>query len=397
MKTKLDRKALERLRTQGEGRERIFDVKTTGFFARRTPSGQISFGVRVGPKKARRDIIIGPLGPFTLETARAEAERHLAESKLGQDPAGKRAKQKATPTFKAWAETYLQEAAGRLSPRWVSETRRYLKAVPFGSKLVSEVSAEDVHRFCEAQREKAAAKGGSGAPTANRALAAVRACLSAGWRRSLLTENVARKVRAGHENPPRDRVLSDDELVRLLKVLEEWPDPFMRAAFRLTIETGARRSEVLRAQWEHLDLEEGVWKLPETKSGKPQVIPLLPDTVALLRALPRRGRFVIPGRTPDAPRKSLYGPWTDIKAAAGLEGVTPHDLRRTFGLAVARTAGLLAASKLLRHSDPRVTERVYAPFDMKALREAADATAKERRKRLLRVVNGGQGTEPEKA
>jgi len=386
MKTKLDRKVLERLRTQGEGRERIFDVKTTGFFARRTPSGQISFGVRVGPKKARRDIIIGPLGPFTLETARAEAERHLAESKLGRDPAGKRAKQKATPTFKAWAETYLQEAVGRLSPRWVSETRRYLKAVPFGSKLVSEVSVEDVQRFCEVQREK-------GVTTANRALAAVRASLSAAWRRSLVAENVARKVRGGHENPPRDRVLSDDELVRLLKVLDEWPDPFMRAAFRLTIETGARRSEVLRAEWEHVNLEEGVWRLPVTKSGKPQVIPLMPDTVALLRTLPRAGRFVIPGRAPDSPRKGLHGPWTAIKAAAGLEKVTPHDLRRTYGLAVARTAGILAASKLLRHSDVRVTSKVYAPFDLAALREAADTTAKARRKRLLKVVNGGSGQE----
>jgi integrase len=393
MKAKLDRKALEGLRTHGEGRARVFDTKTTGFFARRTPSGHVSFGVVVGPKKARREIIIGPLGPFTLDKARAEAERLISESKLGHDPAGTRAKENATPTFKKWAEEYLKDAAERLAPRWVSETSRYLKAVPFGSKLVSEVTVEDVKRFYQAQREKASKKGTTGVTTGNRALAAVRACLKAAWSQSLIPENPALKIKHARENEPRQRVLSDDELARFITALDAEPDPYIRAGFHLLIECGARKSEVLRTKWEDLDLQEGVWRLPKTKSGRSQVVPLPESMKAMLEGLTPDGPWLLPGRKANEPRRSLQGPWLTLKKAAKLEEVTPHDIRRTYGLAVARVAGLHAASKLLRHSSVELTARVYAPLGLSELREATEKTAKERQKRTLKVVNGGQSQE----
>jgi integrase len=50
-----------------------------------------------------------------------------------------------------------------------------------------------------------------------------------------------------------------------------------------------------------------------------------------------------------------------------------HDLRRTFGLHVARRAGIYVASRLLRHSSVDITARHYAPLGLDDLRKALEA------------------------
>jgi integrase len=41
-------------------------------------------------------------------------------------------------------------------------------------------------------------------------------------------------------------------MAKVLEAINAEEDPFVRAAFKLLIETGARRSEVLNAKWEAL-------------------------------------------------------------------------------------------------------------------------------------------------
>ena len=179
------------------------------------------------------------------------------------------------------------------------------------------------------------------------------------------------KIKPLPEAEPRKRVLSDDEMRRFLTALSNEQDPYVRAAFQLLLDTGARNSEVLGAKWEdfEMDTSSPLWRIPSPKAGRPQVIPLLAATTAMLQRLPQLGPYVIPGRNPSKPRYDLKRPWERLKRNAELGDVHIHDIRRTFGLHIARTAGVHIASKLLRHSDVRVTERVYAPLDLEDLRE----------------------------
>ena len=62
-----------------------------------------------------------------------------------------------------------------------------------------------------------------------------------------------------------------------------------------------------------------------------------------------------------------------MKTAAKLEDINVHDIRRTYGLRVAKHSGILAAQKLLRHSSAAVTSRVYTPLGIDHLREIAEA------------------------
>ena len=106
------------------------------------------------------------------------------------------------------------------------------------------------------------------------------------------------RVRLLPENQPRQRVLSDEELGKVLDQLEQLKDPHVRLAFELLLSTGARKSEVLRAKWEDMDLEARTWRIPSPKAGHPQTVPLPNTAVAMLENTPRLGPWVVPGRWP---------------------------------------------------------------------------------------------------
>jgi integrase len=104
------------------------------------------------------------------------------------------------------------------------------------------------------------------------------------------------------------------------------------------------------------------------------MVPLPTTIIGMLEALPHVGAYVIPAQVQDKskPRGDLSSTWKRVRDSAGLTGVWIHDLRRSYGLAVAQLAGLHVASKLLRHSSVGVTERSYAPLGMESLRAATE-------------------------
>ncbi|MCC6133318.1 MAG: tyrosine-type recombinase/integrase [Acidobacteria bacterium] len=348
------------------------DSELKGFFVAVYSTGQKVFFVRYWTGRARRIVRIGRYGetdsegPVTPETARARAKEILAQHELGGDPAGDRDKAREMPTFKQWAERYLERVAlEKKSPR---EDRRFLPMAVkrWGGRPLASLSTEDVLRLRQTM-EKTPAQ-------ANRLIASIRACFSAAVRSGLITFNPARSIRPFKENPPRARVITPDEMERLLVAIEAEGDPFGKAALKILILTGVRGKELLRAKWEDLDLDAGTWRIPSPKAGHPQVVPIDANVTAVLKSIPRMegSPFVIPGRTPDQPRYDVRGPWERAKERAGLaeSDLHIHDIRRTFGLAVARQAGLHIASKLLRHSSTKITEQVYAPLGLDDLREA---------------------------
>lgn len=374
MKAKITETLLERKDLRGL----VFDPELRGFGVYVYPSGRKRFFVQYGPSRSRRRFYFGEWPMMPAGEARRQAMAILAAVARGEDPVAAKAEARKAEglTLKDWVEAYLKEVTARKKqPRHDAHAlRRALRLI--GNKPLVKITAQDVQRAMAAvQREaarnpRAKASGGPpGATSANRWLASLRACLATALRRGLLAANPAEAVEPLPEPIPRQRVLTDAELARLGEVLVTWPDPIERAAILLLLETGARASELRTARWEDFDLDASppYWRIPSPKAGKPQVVPLTPRAVETLRTLPRLGAYVIPGRWPDRPRDSLLPVWRKIRAAAGIQDATLHDLRRTFGLHVAAQAGIFVASKLLRHSDPRITARVYAPLGLAEL------------------------------
>jgi integrase len=97
----------------------------------------------------------------------------------------------------------------------------------------------------------------------------------------------------------RDRVLTESEIKAFWKATTGWDtgdlnrdldksifNPF----HRLLLLTGQRRDEVSWMEWAELDLDNSTWIIPaeRTKNGKPHIVPLSPQAVAILTSLPRK-------------------------------------------------------------------------------------------------------------
>jgi len=380
---KITRRSLDALRLsdRSERGEWHADRDLPGFVAVAYLTGRVSFFARYRVNGLRHVVKLGDYPAVMPEAARKAALAVLGGAAKGEDEAARRkaAREGATAkakriTFSIWRGMYIKDAARRLKS--TKEPARYLAIAgeEWDARPLVEITVRDV----ETLRNRLAARGRT---QANRWLATVAASFSHTLRLGITEKNPAMHVPFLPENPPRARVLSDDEEKRLREAVAMHPDPFVRAAFTLLIDTGARLSEVLRAKWNDFDLDEddhaGTWRIPSPKSGRPQAVPILPHVGAIIAKTPRLddSPFLLPGRNDLVHREGLRKPWAALVKAAKIgDDVHIHDLRRSFGLRVTRSQGIFAASKLLRHSDSRITERVYAPLAPKDLRDFAENT-----------------------
>ena len=168
--------------------------------------------------------------------------------------------------------------------------------------------------------------------------------------------NLCRHVKRFREEK-RERFLSDAEyrcLDEMLKEIERdgWETPSAIAAIRLLMLTGCRLSEIQKLRREHVALDAGELRLPDTKTGA-KVVHLGDPAIEVLRGLrrPDDNPWVIAGRKPGSHLTDLQHPWRRIRARAGLEDVRLHDLRHSFasgGVLVGE--GLPMIGKLLGHT-----------------------------------------------
>jgi integrase len=382
---KLTKRTIDALPPGPEKGRWYADDELAGFYAIRYPSSTY-FAVRFRVHGRRRALRVGLYGEVTPDTARKEARGILARARIGEDPAAAKQKARTIPTWAAWTTLYAARVQG--VKKSAAQDERYLGLAEeggevfrkirraWGPRALTEITPEDVLEARDLLRKTPV--------QANRWAASVRACFGAAIAAGHLTANPAREVPQFLEGPPRQRVLSADETDSLLRAIDAEEDPHARAGLLLLLTTGARLTEALRAKWEDLSDLEGprpMWTIPSPKAGTPQAVPLPAAVVKVLRRLARIGPYIVTGRKELAPRKDLKGAWSRALERAGLSsaGIHVHDLRRSHGLEVYRTSGLLAAQKLLRHSDPRVTAAVYVPLAAEDLRGA-----QEKRSRLLK-------------
>jgi integrase len=138
-------------------------------------------------------------------------------------------------------------------------------------------------------------------------------------------------LKTSASKPHRERVLSRDELARVLPAMRADPSQ-CATGLKLMLLTACRRGEASVARWCDVDLAAGTWTLPKTKNGTEHVIPLSHQATDLLRSL--RPIDVDPMALVFVSRagKALSdweGATQRIQAASGTANWHRHDLRRT--------------------------------------------------------------------
>lgn len=95
-------------------------------------------------------------------------------------------------------------------------------------------------------------------------------------------------LKAPTKEESRDRVLEDNEIVRLLRACRNDVYPF-RQFVPILLATAQRRGELAEMRWSEVDLDAKQWVIPaeRSKNGKPHVVPLSPYALEALNEVPR--------------------------------------------------------------------------------------------------------------
>jgi integrase len=177
------------------------------------------------------------------------------------------------------------------------------------------------------------------------------------------------------------RFLSASELQRLGEILRkaehaQLESPYVLAAIRLLLYTGARVGEILTLTWDQVALDRGLAFLSDSKTGaKPLYLP--PRARDVLCELPRQdgNPYVLCGRKPCSHLVGLTRPWYRLRKQAGLPDVRLHDLRHTFASWGASSGmSLPIIGRLLGHQHPSTTQR-YAHLGDDPVHRAGDTIA----------------------
>lgn len=189
------------------------------------------------------------------------------------------------------------------------------------------------------------------------------------------------------EAAPRNRWLTPAEAAALLRAAQELPRAVWLADFiAIGLYTGLRPGEILALECSRVDLSRNLiyFAGSDQKNGKDGSVPINARARAAFIA---RARFRA-SWCADSPWvfcnkegeriASVKKSFAAAVKAAGLKDVHPHDLRRTCASWLAQAGeSIHAICRLLRHSDIRVTERVYAHLSPDSLRNTVAVLDRE--------------------
>lgn len=372
--------------------ETIWDGGVKGFGVRRQKGEARQYVVKYRLGGKQRWLTIGQHGsPWTVELARDRAKEILGEVVKAKhdsrqpDPATQRDRDRVAGTLAELAERFLAEhVKAKLKPRTVDEYKRLLDKVilpALGRCRVRDLARVDVAKLHHARRATPR--------EANHALAVLSKMMNLAekWGERADGSNPCRHVERYRERK-RERFLSEAELARLGEALATAGEsPYVIAAVRLLILTGARLSEILTLRWEHVDFERACLRLPDSKTGAKDIY-LSPPALELLASLPRieGNPYVIPGGSEGRHLVNLEKPWRRIRASAGLAGVRLHDLRHSFAsFGAGGGLSLPMIGALLGHTQAATTQR-YAHLASDPLRQASELIGK----RIAAAMDGGK-------
>jgi len=350
-------------------RVEYYDTAVPSLLIRVTSSGVKTFYVR--KRKGGVDRYkIGSFPDLPLETARKMAALALAEIALGIDPGERQRLLKTEPTLKDIFENYLKGHARNRCTRvydMEADFRRYVS--DWSERPHSKISKVDTQERLNEVFEN------NGPAAANHMLVLLRAVYN--W-----------NIRAGYikgDNPwghlkqfkiqARERFLKPQEIAKFFEELEKLENKNVRDFVLLSLYTGARRNNVLSMRWEELDFDLKTWRIPRTKNGDWQIVPLTVEAQKVLEARmsgPKLQGWVFPSKQTGKHLVELKRGWKVLLKAAELQDFRIHDLRRTLGSYMAMSnQSLKMIGAALGHKSSDATE-IYARIANDALRSSME-------------------------
>jgi integrase len=260
----------------------------------------------------------------------------------------------------------------------------------FGGMRAKDISRRDVRAFLDRKAAPAPIM-------ANRIRATLCKIFNWGIAAEIIDANPVFLVPAPGKERQRDRVLTEEEIKKIWKALEQdradgdamhRREKFLSAVIsKLRLLTAQRGAEVMGMEWSEIDGD--WWTIPgeKTKNGLAHRVPLTASALRILseiRSICGGSRYVFQSpKREDKPIRNPQKALERIQKATGIDFVG-HDFRRTVashmtGMGIPR----LTAKKILNHVEREVT----AVYDRHSYDVEKRAALEEWSKRLMLMVS----------
>jgi integrase len=274
---------------------------------------------------------------------------------------------------------------------WLASNRKsaeYLYTLPpakecFKGRLLTTITEHEVETYRAMRRDAPTAAGKVRSnSTVNHELAILKQLFAKAiaWGYLEKGKNPKENVKKLPESKGRVRFLSLEEAKALLAAAS----PHLRPILITALETGMRRSEILRLTWDDLDMKNGILYVSEAKNGDPRHVPMSSRLRATLAALPRslHGRYIFLGMpkvkkmrqigTPGKPFQDVDTSFENACTKARITGFRFHDLRHTAAsYMVMAGVPMKTVGEILGHKTATMTER-YSHLTPEHKRQAVE-------------------------
>jgi len=404
----------------------VFDDEPKQLCVRITPAGIKSFAFASKLNKVPLRITIGSTDVWNLDRARDEARRLQTQIDQGTDPRQEKADRLAAidakreaarrveaPALDAW-NAYLEARRIKWSARSLLDHQRLSSVggkpktrgrkmregdttlpgalLPLLSLPLTKIDLDTVRAWLKVEAERR--------PTqANNAFVRLRAflnwCGDCAEYRDQINADACNSRMARDELPKKkakDDCLQREQLNAWFGKVRAISNPVISSYLQITLLTGARREEVAGIKWRDVDFQWKTIRIADKVEGE-RSIPLTPFVESLLADLQRRNETppphyrILDGKKIEndlenwkpsewvfSSRKAKSGRLQDPSiqhraacAAADIEGLTLHGLRRSFGTLsewVEAPVGVVA--QLMGHAPSAIAEKHYRrrPLDL---------------------------------
>jgi integrase len=239
-------------------------------------------------------ITIGLYPDLSIEQARDKADELNGAIARGENPGDTRRRVRGESTLGGLYAIFLEQHGKPHKKSWKDDEslfRNYL--VSWRLKKISSIRKLDIVSL------HAHIGRTSGRYAANRTVQLLRTMFNKAIEWGWDGENPVGKKWKFFREEKRDRFLQPNELPAFFKALDEEPNETIRDYVFMSLVTGARRRNVQAMRWYDISWEQNTWRIPETKSGEPQIVPLSPAALSLLeqRKAVAVGEWVFPARS----------------------------------------------------------------------------------------------------
>jgi integrase len=283
-------------------------------------------------------------------TNKREAENILAIRKAEILQGRYQIKKPSTMTFAEFSEIYMVYAKAN-KRSWLRDYTSLKHLLPaFGAKKLSDITTHSIEDY--KIKRLANVKPG----TVNREIVLIKRefNLAIAWGNASV--NPVKGVKLFREDNIQERILTRDEITKLLAACSDYSRPIVLTA----LHTGMRKGEILGLKWGQVDLEKRVITILFSKSGRVRKIPINSVLLEVLKGLKEKAtqEYVFTCVRTKAPAGKIQTAWLTAIRKSGIIRCRFHDLRHTFAShLIANGVDIVTVKELLGHADIKMTMR----------------------------------------